>query len=80
MVGPDSLGKAVTSTVQITEAKTNDLGPCDSGIGSDLEEETKTYVQPVPVEKLKEVVKYGIIAKEEPVREKCKITKKGRSV
>ena len=52
------------------------LDYCDSEIGSDLEEETKTYVQPVPVEELKEVVKSGIIAEEEPVREKCKIQKK----
>ena len=41
-----------------------------------MEEETKTYVQPIPVEELKEVVQSGIIAKKEPVREKCKIQKK----
>ena len=55
------------------------LNSRDSEIGSDLEEETKTYVQPVPVEELKEVVKSEIIAEEEPVREKCKIQKKGEA-
>ena len=33
-------------------------------------------MQPIPVEELKEVVQSGIIAKKEPVREKCKIQKK----